>query len=311
MTSLTQPLVPSPREQMGRTLTDLLGTRTDLALAYAEVSGVLFAEAARAHPERVVNVGIREQLLVSVGAGLALAGLRPVVHTFASFLVERAFEQIKLDFAHQGVGGVLVSAGASYDVSAGGRTHQAPGDVALLDTVPGMRIHAPADSAGTDATLRAAAAGTGLDYVRLSEHTSRAARYRADGRLDVHRRGRRGVVVVLGPLLDETLEATAGLDVTVAHTGTVRPFDTAGLRALTDASAAAEVVVVEPWLAGTSAWVVADALRDRPHRLLGLGTRREPELRRYGTPAEHATAHGLDAGGLRHDIVAFLDGSSG
>ena len=91
----------------------------------------------------MINVGIREQLLVSTGAGLALAGLRPIVHTFPSFLVERGFEQIKLDFFHQDVGGVLVSYGASYDMPTAGRTHQSPGDVALIDSLPGWTVHVP------------------------------------------------------------------------------------------------------------------------------------------------------------------------
>jgi transketolase len=64
-------------------------------------------------------------------------------------------------------------------------------------------------------------------------------------------------------------------------------------------------VLVEPYLAGTSAAEVADALRDRPHRQLGLGVR-DPELRRYGTAAEHRAAHGLDAAGIRSELDGFL-----
>ena len=123
----------NPREQFARTAADLVRTDDSVALVYAEISGKFFGDVETEHPDRVVNVGIREQLLVNVGAGFALTGMRPIVHTFGSFLVERAFEQIKLGFGHQDVGGVLVGSGGSFDIASGGRTHQAPGDMALLD----------------------------------------------------------------------------------------------------------------------------------------------------------------------------------
>jgi transketolase len=113
------------------------------------------------------------------------------------------------------------------------------------------------------------------------------------------------VVLVVGPLLDAALAAVADLDVTVAWTGQPRPFDGAGLRALVGSAATADVVLVEPYLAGTSAAHVAAALRDVPHRLLALGVA-PTELRRYGTAAEHEAAYGLDAAGLRASITAFL-----
>jgi transketolase len=292
---------PSPRRQFAATTTALLDERADVALVWAEISGQFFRDAVRRYPERVVNVGIREQLLVNVGAGMALAGLRPVVHTFGSFLAERAFEQVKLGFSHQGVGGVLVGSGGSFDVASGGRTHQAPGDVALMDTVPGMHVHAPGSAAETDALLRRAVAGTGSHYVRVVEQVNDIS-FPADGRLHVVRRGSRGTVVALGPVLDAVLAATADRDVTVLYGSTVRPFDTATLRAVLGRP---DVVLVEPWYAGTSSWVVADALRDVPHRLLALGVGRR-ELRRYGTPEQHVAAHGLDAAGVRRAVDAFL-----
>ena len=80
-------------------------------------------------------MGIREQLMTGVAGGLALTGLRPFVHSYAPFVIDRAYEQIKLDLGHQDAGAVLVSIGGSYDAAAEGYTHQSPGDVALLDTL--------------------------------------------------------------------------------------------------------------------------------------------------------------------------------
>jgi transketolase len=224
------------------------------------------------------------------------------VHTFSSFLVERAFEQVKLGFAHQDVGGVLVGAGGSFDVASGGRTHQSPGDVALLDTLPGVSIHAPGNAVETDMALRSAVAGSGLHYVRVVGQANECTFAFTPGRFHVVRRGAGATVVAVGPVLDAVVAATAGRDVTVLYASTVRPFDARGLRA---ALGSPDVVLVEPWLAGTSARHVADALRDVPHRLLALGVDRS-EHRHYGTPAQHVAAAGLDAAGIARSLEEFL-----
>ena len=185
---------------------ELLVQDQSVAVVLADISVSMFAEAAARHPDRVVNVGLREQLLANVGAGMAMTGMRPVVHTFATFLVERGFEQVKLGFAHQGVGGVLVSAGASFDVSRGGRTHQAPGDVALLGTLPDWAIHVPGHPDEVDTLLRAAVAGDGIVYLRTSTQQNMAPMPVDDsGRMVVVRRGTRGTVVAVGPMLDQVL----------------------------------------------------------------------------------------------------------
>jgi transketolase len=293
-------LVRDPRAQFGRTVTDLLDEDLSTALVWAEISARYFEDAALRHPDRVINVGIREQLLVNVGAGLALTGMRPIVHTFGTFLVERGFEQIKLGFGHQGLGGVLVGGGGSFDASQGGRTHQTPSDVALMDTLPEVAIHAPGTASETDEVLRRAVAAEGLHYVRVVEQTNTES-FSGPG-LHVVRRGSGATVVALGPVLDDVLAATADRDVTVLYAHSVRPFDSRTFRHVLTTP---DIVLVEPWLAGTSARVVSDALRDVPHRLLSLGTRRM-ELRHYGTPADHQRAHGLDAAGIWRSLESFL-----
>lgn len=288
-----------PREQFARTATDLLEADDHAAMVYAEISGQFFDGAAARHAARVVNVGIREQLLVSAGAGLALAGMRPIVHTFGSFLVERAFEQVKLDFGHQGVGGVLVGSGGSFDIVAGGRTHESPGDMALMDTLDAS-LHAPSTSQEVDEVLRHAADDGGLHYVRVVDQTNDTS-YPVGPRLHVVRRGSGPVVIALGPVLDATLVATADLDATVLYASTIRPFDARGLRSVVTGPVA-DIVLVEPWLRGTSTRVVSDALHGIPQRITAVGVDR-PELRRYGTPDDHVAAHGLDSAGIRRAVL--------
>ncbi|WP_435612961.1 transketolase family protein [Streptomyces sp. bgisy159] len=296
------------RDRLAPVVSRLLDEDPRVAVVLAEIGKDGFAEALRRHPDRVINVGIREQLLVGAGAGLALTGMRPVLHTFASFLVERPFEQVKLDLGHQGVGAVLVSAAASFDWPAGGYTHMAPGDVALLDTLDGWTVHVPGHPDEAEVLLRhAVAAGDDKVYVRLSAQTNEAARTVDGQRFLTVREGRSGVVVAVGPVLDAVLAATEGLDATVLYATTVRPFDGVALRRATEA-AGTDVVLVEPYLAGTSTAAANDALTDLPHRVLGLGVGRR-ELRRYGTVEEHVRAHGLDAGSLRARIGRFLAGA--
>jgi transketolase len=251
--------------------------------------------------ERVFNVGIREQLMIGVAAGLAFEGLRPVVHSYTPFVVERPYEQIKLDLGHQDVGAILVSTGASYDGATSGRTHQAPADVALLSALPGWTIHVPGHPDELERVFAEALRTDDRVYIRMSEESNEAP-VRADG-LAVLRRGSDAapVVVAVGPTLDETLAATRDLDMTVAYLATVRPFDADGLRALVRGT---DVVLVEPYLAGTSAAEVSAALVDRPHRLLSLGVA-NVELRRYGNGREHRAAHGLDAAGIRRSLEAL------
>ncbi len=284
--------------------TRLLHAEPRLALVLADISASLFDKAAADHPDRVVNVGIREQLMIGVAGGMAQTGLRPIAHSYAPFLVERAFEQVKLDFGHQGVSGVLVSVGASHDWSAGGYTHFSPRDVALFDTIPGWRVHVPGHPDEVARPLNDAATGDESVYIRLSLRSNDNA-HPSDGALHTVRRGRHATVVAVGPMLDNTLAALDGLDVTVAYTNRPRPFDTAGLRSLLDEQETDTVVIVEPYLAGTSAHIVAAALADRPHRVKSLGVGRV-DLHAFGTPDDHDRWHGLDPAGIRATVTDFL-----
>jgi transketolase len=289
------------RERFYELAREALDDNDRVAVVTAQIGNDAIGE----HP-RHFDVGIREQLMIGVAAGLSLGGYRPVAHSYTPFLVERPWEFLKLDLGHNDLGAVLVSIGASYDAARAGRTHQAPEDVALVAALPGWTIHVPGHVDEADRLFRQALGGDGRTYLRLSEETNHA---RVDpGWLKVLRRGSAGapLVVAVGPTLTPVLEATSDRDVTVAYIATVRPFPHEELRgALADGT---DVVLVEPYQAGTSAAEIAVALRDRPHRLLALGVPNE-ELRRYGTGAEHRAVHGLDTAGIAHSLESFFETS--
>ena len=294
------------RDRFVKVASELIETDQRSALVLADISSALFRQTGlfSSHPERVINVGIREQLLVSFAAGMALEGFRPIVHTYAPFLIERPFEQLKLDFGHQGVEGVFVSIGASYDAAAAGRTHQAPEDVALVATLPEWTVFVPGHPDEAERVLRHASVYKGCVYVRLSDETnsdSVAAKPGGMAKIRVSKRSR-FTVVSIGPTLDGVLDATEGMECTVLYSYTPLPFDGKAIR---EAIHEPNVVIVEPYLAGTSAAAVSAALWDMPHRLLNIGVP-VGEHRHYGTHEEHRAAHGLDAPGIRRQILEFV-----
>ena len=175
--------------------TALLDDDPRTALVLADISADPMAPAARRHPDRVVNVGIREQLLVSVAGGLALD--RPAAHrSFLRAVPGRA--RVGADQARPDPPGGGRHSRERRGVvrrQPAGRTHYSPGDVALLDTLDGWTVHVPGHADEVGPLLRAAAATDDRVYVRLS--TQRNERpHRTDGRLDraprrSRRRGRR------------------------------------------------------------------------------------------------------------------------
>jgi transketolase len=290
------------RDQMTQTVEDVMARDERVMLVLAEISRKPLDSIFRKYPDRAVNVGIMEQTMVSVAAGIAVEGFIPVVHSIAPFLAERPLEQLKDDFCYQRLGGNFISIGGSYDYSTEGMTHHGPGDVPILRSLPGMQIVVPGTPTEFDALFREAYASGAPTYYRLGltrnpdDHPVRL------GQLDVVRRGRRATVVAVGPMLAPTLAAVADLDMTVLYCTTVAPFDGETLH---EASASGDIVLVEPYYAGALVPDVVAAMGQTPVRVAAIGVPREV-LTRYGTPQEHDVALGLTPEGIRRRIDAFL-----
>jgi len=291
------------RQQMVRTLTDALDVDRRMVVLLGNISVSLFEKRLfSARPQRIYDVGISEQAMVSMAAGLALEGLIPVVHTIAPFLAERAFEQIKDDFSYQQLGGNFISIGASYDYSAEGMTHQGSGDVQVLRSLPGMQIVVPGTAEEFDTLFRASYADGQPTYFRLSERQNTIPQPVRFGQAEVIRQGSLATVAAVGPMLAPTLAATEGLDVTVLYYTTVAPFDSSTLR---EHSPHGRIVLVEPFYADTLIPEVTAAMVSTPVRVEAIGVPHEL-LTRYGTPEQHDEALGLTATGIRARLERFL-----
>jgi transketolase len=299
-------MADSMRSTFVRVASELFDNDPRLAIVLSDITvdRFMMTGAYQRHPNRIINVGIREQLMVNVAAGMALEGMRTIAHSFAPFLIERAFEQVKLAYSHQGIAGILVSYGAPYDVAAYGRTHQTAADVALMATLPGWRVRLPGHPDEAEELLRDAVRSDDAVYIRLTDQQNAVAYPVSSGRITTIRRGSAAAptVIAVGPMLDATIKATSETDATILYTATVKPFDGDGLRA---AVSGTDVVLIEPSLVGTSAGAITTALSDRPHRLLSIGVP-DIEHRKYGTTVQHNQAHGLDEAGIRTRVAGWL-----
>jgi transketolase len=292
------------RERMGAAVGELLEADPKTALVLADISSGYFRRQMQKYPYRVINVGIMEQTMISLAAGLALEGFHPIVHSITPFLVERPFEQIKDDFCYQGLGGTLISVGASYDYGKDGMTHHGSGDIPILKTLPRMQCCVPGTADEFETLLRQTYSNGAPTYIRTSVQQNEASRPTRFGKLQVERQGRQGIVVAVGPTLERTLAAVEGMDVTVLYATTVVPFDAETLRRAAD-QAAANVVLVEPYYAGGLVAEIASALSDVPARIEAIGVPRRV-LEKYGPPERFDEEIGLTAAGIRERVERFL-----
>lgn len=291
------------REAATSTIVDLFRRDERVAVVMADISLEQLRPAVEHDPRRAINVGIMEQSAIGVAAGFALEGFQPIVHTIAPFLTERPLEQIKLDFGYQGLGGLFVSVGASYDYGESGATHHAPGGVQVLGSIPGMEVLLPGTPQETAQLVAGAYANGHPTYLRTSTVENDDPVELAPGGLTLVRRGTDVTVVVAGPFLSRTLAALHGIDATVLYATTLLPLDRETLAR--EAAPASEVVLVEPLYEGTTAAQVAEALAHRPTRLLSIGVPRQ-FIHGYGKTDEHDRALGLDMTSIRERILSFL-----
>ena len=223
------------RNAFARTLEDIArGDPRVVALCNDSVSSAKLTHFAQVFPDRLFNVGIAEQNMVGMGAGMANGGKIPFVAAAACFLTGRALEQIKNDLAYTGTNVKLcgVSTGLAYGPLGG--THHSIEDIAWLRAIANMTIVVPADPVETEQAVRAAADFVGPVYLRLSRMGVPVV-HDADYRFEIGkavrlRDGNDVTLAACGTLVPRALEAAAmleekGVQARVINMATVKPID--------------------------------------------------------------------------------------
>jgi transketolase len=215
------------RRQFKDTVSELAERDDRIVVILGDISHYLFSTFQQKHPSRFYNMGICENALISVAAGLSAQGFHPFVHTIAPFITERSLEQIKLDMCYNELGGNILSCGASFDYAWDGATHHCYSDLAILRLLPGMEVIQPGSRKEFDALLRSQYANGRPTYFKLSDHPHSIDLEVTFGKgVVVKDAGSALTVATAGPLLANVLEACQDLPVNLLYFPTIKPMDT-------------------------------------------------------------------------------------
>lgn len=224
------------RDAFSQTLGELAATDPRVvAVVNDSVSSTKLKVFRNRFPDRFVNVGIAEQNMIGVGAGLAYSGMLPYVCGASCFLTARALEQVKVDlgYARGNVRLCGMSSGLAYGEL--GPTHHSVEDVAWMRTIPNLAVIVPADSVETQAVMRYSVSHAGPMFLRISRMPIRDI-HPSDfsfvlGRASQLREGRDVTLIANGIMVERALDAAdqlahRGIAARVLNMSSVKPLDT-------------------------------------------------------------------------------------
>ena len=265
-------------------------------------------------PERFLNVGVSEQVMIGFCAGLALRGFRPFAYSIATFSAYRPFEMIRDDLCYQNLPVTVVGMGAGIISSTLGGTHHAQEDIAVLSAVPNLSVIAPCDPLElADATRYCALESSGPNYLRIGKageaiFTEKALEPFKFGKIRYIKRGKDVCVISSGHVMDLAAQVstelnTQGSDTSLVSCHTLKPFDSVGIaQALKNHK---HVVVLEEHsrIGGLAVRVKEVAWDVQAKCRLDTFSLKDEFIHLYGSHKDLRKAHGLDLELIMQQLV--------
>ncbi len=227
------------RNAFAEVITDLAKTDNRIVLLSGDIGNKLFDNFKEVDPGRFYNCGIAEANMMSMAAGLSLSGLRAIVYTITPFTTTRCFEQIRVDVCYHNAPVIIVGTGSGLSYADLGPTHHSLEDLAILRTLPGMRIIAPCDAGELKAALKQALEGDTPVYIRIGKKGEPEIHNDLTsfqiGKVITVREGKDLTIISAGTIMPEALAAAdllseSGISAEVVSMHTIKPMDTSYLQ---------------------------------------------------------------------------------
>lgn len=256
-------------------------------------------------PDRFTDVGVAEQTMIGMCAGLALRGFTPFAYTIATFTIYRPFEQVRDDLCYQNLPVTLVGVGAGLSYPSLGGTHWSQEDVSLMSSLPNMSIIAPCDPAELEMAISACASNKGPTYLRLGKAgepdlTANAPEPFQFGKLRKIKEGQGICILSYGPIMKMALDLAAkiqareGGQVAVFSAHTLKPLDVSRIAEILRQFDRVIIIEEHSHRGGLGAQVKQVAWDSSATCKLHTFGLKDEYIHLYGSQDDIRRAHGLD-----------------
>jgi len=275
-------MADSTRDAYGRALVELGACKDDLVVLEADLGKSTRSSWFHdTYPDRYLEVGVAEQNMIAIAAGLAAVGFVPYTNTLAIFASQRVCNQVYTVIAYPNLHVVMVGTHCGLQPGGDGPTHQALNDIAIMRSIPNMTVLAPADATETRAATLAAYEAMGPIYLRLGRSEAPEIFKDSSFRIGVAQQLRQGndaALISTGAMTHQAIEAAKllarkGIEACILHVSTVKPLDEeAILRAATQTRLI--LTLEEHSIIGGLGSAVTELLSEKaPARVLRVGVR--------------------------------------